>query len=715
MTRFFLFLLCACYSVVLVGLPVSDSRLDNAASEPGNWLSHGKTYSEKRFSPLTSINEKNVNTLGLSWYFDTPFNNGVQATPLVVDGIMYTTGEWSIVYALDARTGKLLWRYDPEVSRAYNYRFCCGAVNRGVAIWQSRLFVGTLDGRLIAIDATNGNPLWQTQTTDLEKNYSITGAPRVVNGKVIIGNGGSEFGVRGYVSAYDAETGEMLWRFYTVPGDPKLGFENPQMEMAAKTWTGEWWTMGGGGTVWDSIAFDPSLNLLYIGVGNGGPHNRDMRSPGGGDNLFLTSIIALNPDTGEYVWHHQQVLGDSWDYTATQQMVLIDTEWQGQQRKLLMQAPKAGFFYIYDRETGELLSAEPFVKVNWASGYDMNTGRPIENPAARYPKGTKTMVYPMGLGAHNWHSMAYSPETGLMYIPAMDFGTEFEQSENFDYFPRQWNLGYKANGPKMDQQLTQVLIKSIPESFLLAWDPIQQKEVWRANYPFMPNGGTLATAGNLVFQGSVDGYFYAYKADTGERLWTSDVQNTVMAAPISYRVDGEQYVSVMAGRGGGFSMMLGIEHPRPNINGRLLTFKLGGTVKLPPIPQSETLPEPVAMLDVTEAQMDRGQFLYNRYCARCHGVNAVSDGSAPDLRHLPKQWHDNFQNVVLNGMMAQAGMPGFDDVLNEEDTRFVQSYIIYRSHEDRRLKASSGAWLSVKEWVYERVAVVLRWLMALQA
>ena len=533
----FVLINCPAYS-----LSVSDQRLAAAASEPGNWMSHGKTWREQRFSPLQQINDGNVAGLGISWFFETPYTNGLQGTPLVVDGVMYASGEWSVVYALDARSGKLLWKYDPQVPRETSYKYCCGAVNRGVALWEDKVYVATLDGRLVAIDAASGFAVWEKQTTDTSKPYSITGAPRIANGKVLIGNGGSEYGVRGYITAYDAKTGEQAWRFYTIPGNPAEGFENELMAMAAKTWTGEWWKMGGGGTVWDAIVFDPELNIIYVGVGNGAPHNRNIRSPQGGDNLFLTSIVALDADSGEYLWHHQQVNGDSWDYTATQQMVLADIDWQGRPRKVLMQAPKAGFFYIYDRISGELLSAEPYVKVTWASGYDMSTGRPIENPEARYPAGTKASVYPTGLGGHNWYPMAYSPDTGLMYIPTLEFGNEFEEDDEFVFNPRHWNIGYKAEGSQLNQQLTQAILKTLPRSFLMAWDPQQQKAVWRVDYPYLPNGGVLATAGNLVFQGSVDGYFYAYRADNGERLWQFDVQNGVMAAPVSYSVDGEQYV-----------------------------------------------------------------------------------------------------------------------------------------------------------------------------
>ncbi len=489
--------------------------------------------------------------------------------------------------------------------------------------------------------------MWSVQTTPLDENYSITGAPRVVNGKVIIGNGGSEYGVRGYVTAYDAATGKQAWRFYTVPGNPADGFENAQMAMAAKTWKGEWWKLGGGGTVWDSMAYDPQLNLLYIGVGNGAPHNQNIRSPGGGDNLFLASIIALNPDTGEYVWHYQQVPGESWDYTAGQQMSLMDIQWQGEQRKVMAQATKAGFFYIIDRVTGELLSAEKFVYVTWASHYDLQTGRPVENPGKRY-LGEPATVFPTGMGGHNWRSMAYSPITGLYYIPALDMGSEFIEikPEDFTLLRRHWNLGYNIDGAAMSEPMQQAMMKKLPQAFLLAWDPIAQREVWRAPHPFAHGGGVLATGGNLVFQGRADGQFMAYRADTGESVWAFDAKNGIMAAPISYEVNGEQYIAVAVGRGGALSQVMGIEYDGVNPRGRFMAFKLGGTARLPAV-QQENFPEPPPRMAVSPEDIEAGRVLFSNFCFRCHGVNAISDGSVPDLRHLSQAWYDNFDKVVL--------------------------------------------------------------------
>ena len=347
-----------------------------------NWLSHGLDFAETRFSKLDQIDTGNVGQLGLSWSYGLNSRRGVEATPIVVGGVMYVTASWSVVHALDAKTGEAIWTYDPQVPRDYAYKGCCDVVNRGVALYAGKVFVGTYDGRLVAIDAATGVRVWEQDTiVDRAKSYTITGAPRVYNGNVMIGNGGAEYGVRGYITAYDADTGEQKWRWFSVPGDPSKPYEDISMQRAAETWdpAGKYWIAGGGGTMWDSMAFDPQLNLMYVGTGNGSPWNRHKRSPGGGDNLYLGSIVALNPDTGEYVWHYQQTPGDSWDYTSTQHIVLADLVIDGKLRKVLLHAPKNGFFYVIDRTNGRFLSAQNFVEVAWAKGYDAN-GRPIETP-----------------------------------------------------------------------------------------------------------------------------------------------------------------------------------------------------------------------------------------------------------------------------------------------------------------------------------------------
>lgn len=656
---------------------VAAERVQAADGEPGNWLAHGRTYSEQRHSPLADINAENVGELSLAWYWDTGDKRGLEATPIVVDGVMFTSGTWSRVYANDAASGAPLWQYDPEVPKQWGKNACCDVVNRGVAVWRGRVFVGTLDGRLVALDAGSGEVVWETLTIDPERPYTITGAPRVIKDMVVIGNGGAEYGVRGYVTAYDWATGERKWRFHTVPGDPAKGFENPAMEMAAETWNGQWWTVGGGGTVWDSMAFDPALNLLYIGVGNGSPWNRDVRSPGGGDNLFLASIVALNPDDGSYVWHYQTTPGETWDYTATQHMILADMRIDGTPRKVIMQAPKNGFFYVLDRATGEFLSAEPFVPVNWATHIDAKTGRPVEGAGVRYPEET-ALIYPSADGGHNWHPMSYHPGTGLVYIPAMRNALPYKQQPDFEYRPGDfnWGIDFAAFTPSRQPQERLAPMQGAA-GHLVAWDPVRQQEVWAVPHERTWNGGVLSTAGNLVFQGRSDGVFAAYAADFGETMWEMPVHTGIIAAPMSYKVDGEQYIAVMAGWGGSFSLFSGVPRHKGNVlsAGRILAFKLGGKGELPvPEVTHVNIPAPPD-IETTEAQIARGETLYQAHCSRCHGSAVTSAGAVPDLKYLPAASHGRWDLIVRQGVYETVGMPGFPD-FTEADAKAVHAYVV---------------------------------------
>ena len=557
----------------------SKNPLVDFNSSPNEWLLHGRTYAEERHSPLDQINTSNVDQIGLSWSFETGTNRGHETTPIVKDGVMFITAPWSVVHALDAKTGDLLWTHDPKVERAWANNACCDVVNRGVALYENSIFFGTIDGRLISLDKDTGTENWSILTIDKSRPYTITGAPRIVKGNVIIGNGGGEFGVRGYVTAYDVDSGDELWRFYTVPGNPNEPFESPEMEIAAKTWSGgKWWEYGGGGTVWDSMAYDPALDTLYIGTGNGSPWNRYVRSPGGGDNLYLSSIVALDPDTGDYKWHYQTTPGDSWDYTATQHMILADLEINGQMRKVIMQAPKNGFFYVIDRTNGELISAENYVPINWATHVDMETGRPVENPANNY-FDTPALTTPGPLGGHNWQPMAFNPDTGLVYIPAQEMLFVYSHDKDFEYNPKTWNTGQQIEMtylPKNPDELA--MVDKATFGYLLAWDPVAQKEVWREQYQRPWSGGLLSTAGDLVLQGTSDGRFIAYQADSGTSLWEVEVGQGIIAPPITYKIDGVQYIAVQVGYGGAYALMGGLqsENKNPAKNGRMMVFKLGG-------------------------------------------------------------------------------------------------------------------------------------------
>ena len=657
---------------------VDGTRIEAAASDPANWVTHGRTYAEDRFSPLKQINDGNAGKLGLAWFVDFGSHIGTEATPLVVDGVMYTTGVWNVLYALDAKTGKELWRYDPQPNRAWLRYMCCGPANRGPAVWKGKVFIGTMDGRLIAVDAATGRPVWDVQTTDRTKPYSITGAPRVVHGKVIIGNGGAEFGVRGYVTAYDADTGKQVWRFYTVPGNPDDGFESPAMEMAARTWRGEWWIAGGGGTAWDSFSYDPELNLLYIGTGNGSPWQRDLRSPGGGDNLFLCSIVAINADDGSYAWHYQAVPGENWDYNCVQQMTLADIDLGGTTRKVLMQAAKNGFFYVIDRTNGKLLSANPFVPVNWASHYDLATGRPVEIKQNLYSDTEGKLVSPGPFGAHNWHPMSFSPVTRLVYFPAQESSFVYSRMPKYEHQPMRWNLAQNP-AAKLPAGVTEI-IPNNARGYLLAWNPATNAEAWRIEHRGPWNGGVLTTAGNLLIQGASDGRFVVYRADNGTKLWEMPIQTGAVAGPISYEVEGEQYVAVAAGWAGSMPIIGGGLTPVHHAPSRLLAFKLGGQASLPP---PEPLPAFAAPASSAGAEtIARGKSLYGQWCRICHGGNVVSGGMTPDLRYMSAETHASFKDIVVRG--ARPGMPPFADVLSERDADAIHAFLIDRIREEQR-------------------------------
>jgi quinohemoprotein ethanol dehydrogenase len=665
---------------------VDQARMLAADAHAGEWMSGGRTFDEQRYSTLTLLNNKNVQFLGLAWYADIDTERGMESSPLVIDGVLYNIQPWNIVTAYNAKNGAKIWTYDPHVPLKYGRMACCDIVSRGLAAWQGKIYVATLDGRLIALDAASGKPVWETLTVDHARGYTITGAPRVYDGKVVIGNGGAEIGVRGYVSAYDARTGKLLWRFFTVPGDPSKPFENKAMEMAARTWSGAYWKPGGGGTVWDSLAYDPALKLVYIGTGNGSPWAQKWRSPGGGDNLFLASIVALNVETGDYVWHYQTTPGEQWDYTATQQMILADLPLDGpkgtQVRKVIMQAPKNGFFYVLDRATGKLISAEKYTPINWASHVDMATGRPVENPAARYGE-VPVMVSPGAGGGHNWNPMAYSPQTGLVYLPVSETYMAYAAAASYDMDKPQ-GLGTSFSGYEAERKAIAAYADAHTRGWLSAWNPVTQKEVWRVAHPQNGSGGTLATAGNLVFQGTISASLAAYAADSGRKLWEMPVQNIAVAAPITYMVDGEQYVAVNAGWGGGLAHVERAKYSHLFLGKpRLLVFKLGGTAKLPPLPpESRIVPElaPPPKPTGTPAQIAQGEQLYGTHCRLCHGVAAR--GGVKDLRHMSEATHRDFDEIVLGGKREKNGMARFADTLSPAEAEAIHHYVTARANAD---------------------------------
>jgi len=684
---------------------VDDARLANSQNEPQNWLIHGGSWKEQRFSRLDQINVDTIANLKPAWFIDYDTNRGQESTPIVVDGVMFVTTAWSKVYALDAKTGKQLWYYDPQVPGPAGVPTCCDVVNRGVAVYQGRVYLGAVDGRLIALDAATGKPVWTAVTTPPNSTYAITGAPRVARGKVFIGNAGADFGGRGYVSAYDTASGKLVWRFYTVPSDPKAkpdgaASDDVLAKTARPTWFGnDWYKYGGGGHVWNSLVFDPDFNQVYMATGNGLPWNYEIRSEGKGDNLFTASIVAVDADTGKYKWHYQETPGDAWDFDSMSDMTQAELTINGQVRKVLIHPPKNGFMYVLDRSNGKLLSAEPFVPgINWASHVDIATGKPAINPKARY-KNEPWVGSPGGGGAHNWQPTAFSPQTNLLYLGASEVSTYYEPTKNFKYVEGLPNMGIdfaamlrgiggkgggahgaetapaanaKSEPPPPLAKTPPAAAAPPPQSYLLAWNPVTQKEAWRAP---VRGGGVLATAGNLVFQGrsrqGVLGEFVAYRADTGKQVWSYPTPNSISPGPVTYSVDGEQYVAVSSGAG----MLAGGTPPRVRFNGRLVVFKLNGTGTFPPEPAlapPANPPQQVAAADLVA----KGRAHYGDYCSRCHGGDAQSGNVLPDLRRSamltsPEAW----QSVVIEGVLTPRGMISWSRFLTPADAEAVRAYV----------------------------------------
>jgi quinohemoprotein ethanol dehydrogenase len=540
---------------------IDDAALRNAGKSGEEWLTYGIDQGETRYSPLSLINPSNVGRLHPAWSYGLGTGGGNQEnTPLVWNGTIYGITNWSVVFALDARTGMERWRWDPEVNQpAVRAKICCGVVHRGLAIYQGKIIAPIIDGRLDALDAETGKPVWEARVAYPQDNYTITMAPRIAKGKVIIGVSGAELLIRGFFAAYDAETGKFAWRFYTIPGDPSKPFENVALKKAASTWSGDWWKLGGGGSVWDGMAYDPDADLFYVGTGNGGPWPEELRKSKGKDNLYVCSILAVKPETGELKWYFQAVPGDSWDFDSVQQLLLANITIKGKPRKVIMQANKDGFYYVLDRLTGQFISGQPFAQVTWAKGLDEVTGRPIINPEAHYGNQSITLAPGPG-GAHNWAPMSFNPTTGLVYIPTSTSSTSnFAIDPDFAVKPGRSNTGLKPGGAGQQADAAKRLpsppaIGPTPAAgerrALVAWDPATQQERWRAPEGGSIGGGTVTTAGNLVFQVTPDGRLLAYSADKGEKLL--DIKTDLgggMGPPITYQIDGRQYVTLAGGTG----------------------------------------------------------------------------------------------------------------------------------------------------------------------
>lgn len=682
-----LLLLAACNQLAGIGTPAPDGKAVGA-----EWLTYGGTADEQRHSGLRQITPANVEKLGVAWTYDLKTGRGTETTPIVADGVMYATSTWSILHALDAKTGKELWVYDPGVDRAVGVDACCDVVNRGVALHEGVLFLGVIDGRLEAIDAKTGRKIWSVQTVDRSKPYTITGAPRVVNGKVLIGNGGAELGVRGYLSAYDAKTGKLVWRFYTVP-NPEMKPDGAASDavfakLANASWgkTGRWTSDGGGGTVWDSIVHDVPNNQVIFGVGNGSPWNARLRDPEStGDNLFLSSIVAVDADTGEYKWHFQTTPRDNWDYTATQTIILAELPLGegGKPRRVVMQAPKNGFFYVLDAKTGQYISGQNYVPQTWTTGLDAR-GRPIETAEAR-PVNGSSLLTPGPQGGHNWHPMAFNPDLGLAYIPAQELPQGYNPKEVPDPATK-WNTGFRFEDGMPLDPLDPATLKGMRAMYkgrLIAWDPVKQAPRWTVELPTPSNGGVLSTATGLVFQGTVGGDLVAYDAATGKPLWRRNIKGGIAAPPVTYEIDGEQYLSVATGWGGAYALAAGFlfEKAVPSQLGRVVTFKLGATGEVPDhnLPPVDATPK--AARFGTEAQLKAGLVAYSRNCMVCHGPMAISSGVLPDLRWSPTTADaDAWKAVVLEGQRASNGMVSFAKQLSPADAEAVRAYVVHQAH-----------------------------------
>ncbi len=676
---------------------VDDARLAAAESDGANWLTYGRTQDEQRFSPLTEVSDKNVAQLGLEWSSDLDTARGQEATPIVVDGIMYVSTAWSMVKAYDAATGKKLWEYDPKVPRETLVDVCCDAVNRGVAVYKGKVYVATIAGHLVALNADTGAVIWDKKTTPDGSHMTITGAPRIAKGKVLIGSAGAEYITRGYLAAFDAETGSEAWRFYTVPGDPSKAQEGKHLEAAAKTWAPDAWKNGGGGTVWDSITYDPKTDLVYFGTANAEPWNPAARGGKEGDSLYTASIVAVHADTGEYAWHFQETPEDRWDFDSNQQIMTADIAVNGKPQHVIMHAPKNGFFYTLDAASGKFLSGKPFAKIiNWASGLDPVTGKPNINADAKYEQTGKLFIgMPGAVGAHSWTPMSYSPKTGLVYIPANQ-GAYPYLAAGKDWKPSKvgFQIGLQGGPVAMpaDPKVRAAAAAGTLGS-LIAWDPVAGKARWTIDYQGPSNGGTLATAGNLVFQGTAGGEFRAYTADTGKQLWSFPAQTGIIAAPMTYSVKGVQYVAILVGWGGVWDIAPGVLATKSgsvrNIS-RLLVFKLGGSAKLPAAPaEAKRVLDPPPFLGKPE-QVAAGSAIYGNSCGVCHGDAAVAGGLNPDLRHSSALSNSKlWQQIVHDGLLREQGMVAWKDNFSPDQIESIRQYVIKRANEDKALEGSA--------------------------
>ncbi|HEX3665015.1 MAG TPA: PQQ-dependent dehydrogenase, methanol/ethanol family [Rhizomicrobium sp.] len=693
-----LFLLSGVVSDAGLTKPAMIDAARVAGQRPQEWLLDGRDFANAYFSPLKEINESNASRLGFAWESRDfisrgGIHHGMESNPVFIDGVLYFSGPWGNAYAVNARSGKRLWSYDNHADGQYARKACCDVVNRGVAVWKGKVYVASLDGWLAAINAQTGHLVWRSDTiVDRHFNTTVDGAPHIAGDNILIGNAGADMGSRGYVSAYNSETGKLAWRFWAVPGDPRKGSdETPEVTFARQTWANNTrWDLGGGGNPWDSIVYDPQAGLAYLGIGNGGPLPRWLRSAGGGNNLFLSSIVAVDAKTGRMKWYYQETPGDSWDYTATAPIVLADLLWKGRLRRVLMQAPKNGIFYVLDRETGELLGATPYTTVNWTSGIDPGTGRPHLTAHADY-SARPEIIWPGSAGGHGWQPMSYDPDTGLVYLPVYDAPTKYRITGAPQFLPGGFNNGVVGSYPPYVTRQDQRDLVGQPaprmEGRLKAWNPRTGKALWVSPpLPFLV-GGALSTAAGLVFEGTEDGNLSVYRAKDGKLLKRIPTGTAIMAAPMSYMLDSVQYVAVLAGAGGPQNTSWSSHNIASRYENfeRLLVFKLdGGRVPLPP-PIRPLTPEPIPRRIDTDAQtIAQGRSLFEQQCARCHQEGG-GRGAYPDLWNMPKAIADGFDDIVYRGALRYFGMGDFSDSLSKSDVVAIKAFIV-DDEIDRRLR-----------------------------
>jgi quinohemoprotein ethanol dehydrogenase len=682
-------LLLTCNAVLpipsLAAGDVNEERLLASISDGSNWLVKGGNALGQHYSALSQINAANVADLGIAWATDIPAPDGIATTPIVVDGVIYLSAAYSVVYAIDANNGNILWSFDPDVRARYADRpgmSWTARASRGIAVWKGKVLATTADCRLIALEAGSGKRIWSEKTCDPQLGYGISDSPYVGDNKVFVGNSGSESGkkTRGYVSAYDIESGKLIWRFYTVPSDDPAENTSPAMKMAAATWSGDALEkFGGGGNSWNEMTYDPETGLLFFGTAGALPYTHSVRSPDGGDNLFLSSVLAVRADTGEYVWHYQTVPQDSWDYNATMNIALAEFEIRGAARKTLLIAPKNGFHYVLDRLTGKLLAADKFARVNWASHINLETGRPVYSPEAEYwaPDADPIMaIWPNMWGAHNWNPMAWHPDHKLSYIPVIDVPSIVSDYEDGD-FADTLEIIAEVDG------------KRFSPGKLVAFDPLAGEPRWTVEHELPFNGGVMATAGNLVFQGDAKGRFNAYAADTGQRLWSVPTGSSINSAPATYAIGGKQFIVIPIGSGGGVQFYYPEMHSTQDSRGptRLLAFRLGGGKALPSADVvARQLPDQ-PKLEATSETIELGKKAYASECSRCHGKAAAArfGGSVPDLRYSDAETHAAWHAIVVGGSLSANDMPAVG--VDIEESEAIRAYVLSLAEEIRRAGA----------------------------